>query len=296
MRPAIPNLAQPYLWEAEFEIERGRFGRAAALINEAKSLRTADSDELPERRQALLLMSVGRFAEAYKTALEGYRWDGRDARKLKVGAAMDLVVLGEITLEEGRFSDAIGILEKARDRAKNTSSLDGLEWVRAQNDIAVANVGLGATQAALVVAESALSAAETEWGMNSIPATDLIDTIGLIQGYQSDFKNAAISLAQSRIWRETTYGQSHPKVASSYMHAAVLSAAQTNNADALRFATHALEIEQSFAVGPNGRFALALLSGAEIFERIGETEKAKTCYQSALPVLERELGLDTPAW
>ena len=295
-RRGIPAFPQLYLWEAEFEIERARFGQAAALIHEAKSLRTPDTDGLPERRQARLLVSVGQFAQAYEVALEGRRWDGRDVQKLKVSSATDLVTLGEVTLARGGFADAIAILEQARDRAKNASSLDGLEWIRAQDGIAAANISLGSIQVASQVAHVAFSAAAREWGANSVPAMDLLDTIGLIQVSESDFKNAEVSLAQSRAWRETTYGPDHPKVAESYMHAALLSAAQNQTADALRLVTHGLHIEQALAVAPapNGRFALLLLSGAEIFATIGQAGQARTCYESAIPVLERELGPDAP--
>jgi len=175
-------MPQTLLWEAEFEIERARFGQAAALIKEAQNNGTADSNSLrlPEKRLARLLFSVGRFADAQKTALDGRRWDGKDAAKLKGAAAMNLVTLGEIAFAKGDIATAISIWDKASAKSRNTSSLDGLEWIRAQ------------------------------------------------------------------------------------------------------------------AIGPNGKLALALLSGAEIYARTGQVGEATACYASAIPVLERELGRDAP--
>lgn len=294
MRRTVPTGPDMLAWEAEFEIERARFGLAAACINQAKRMGMTGTAELLERRQARLLLSVGQFAEAYQVALEGHRWDGKDVRKLKVSSAMDLLTLGEVALARGDFSKAIAVLERARDRAKNTSSLFGLEWLRAQNGIAIANINLGSIRVASQVAHLALSAAEREWGASSVPAMDVLDTIGLIQLSESDYRNAGISLARSREWREASYGTSHPKVAESYTHAALLSAAQGENAIALRLVARALAIEKALAVGPNGRWAMALLSGTEVFTKAGEADEARACYESAIPVLERELGSDAP--
>jgi tetratricopeptide (TPR) repeat protein len=293
-RADLPNFAQALLWESEFETERARFEQASALINEAKKIETTDSEGLPERRLARLLLSVGRFSEAQKTALSGRRWDG-DVRTLKLTSAMDLVTIGEVYLAKGRYSEAITILGKGRDAAKNTSTLDGLEWVRAQNYIALADLNLGQLQAASQVAHLTLSAAEHEWGAPDIPAMDALDIIGLIKIAENDLSNADGSLTQSRRWREALYGARHPKVAASYMHAALLSAAQGNGMEAVRLTSQAMEIQKSLAVGgPNGMWGLALLSGAEVLASVGQNNDARECYQSALPILEQELGSDAP--
>jgi tetratricopeptide (TPR) repeat protein len=290
--PAFP---QAFLWEAEFETERARFGQAAALIKEAKRVETTDSRGLSEHRLARLNLSVGRFAEAQQTALNGRKWDGADVRKLAVNSAMDLVTIGEVFLAKGRFPEAKAILSKALNAAKNVSSIDGLEWVRAQNDIAVADLNLGLLPAALQDAELALSAAERQWGAASIPAMDVQDTLGLVRLHETRFGDAEILLSQSRLRREALYGKSHPKVAASYLHAALLSAAQNHIGEAVRLTRISLEIENSLAAGSfNGRRALVLLSAAEVFQAAGQNQDADDCYRSALPVLEKELGTDVP--
>lgn len=290
----MPTFPQLLLWEAEFEIERARFGRAAALIKEAQIHRTFDTSELPERRLARLLLSAGRFAEAEKTVLGGRGWDGKDVRKLKVSSAMDLVTLGEVYSARGSFSEAIAILEKAREKAKNVASIDGLEWVRAQNDIAVANLSLGLVQEASQAAAQALSEAQRQWGSGSVPAMDALDTIGLICVSESRFDEAELSISRCRARREVLYGTVHPKVAQSVMHSALLRDTQMNRAEAVRLVSQSLEIEKTIVGGPNGRWALALVSGAEILVHNGQTADAKRCYEAAIPVLERELGHDVP--
>jgi tetratricopeptide (TPR) repeat protein len=294
MRGKVEPMPQMLLWEAEFDIELARFSEAAALINEAKKTGTSDSNGLPERRLAKLFFSVGRFSEAQKLALEGSRWDGRDVAKLKLASAMDLVTLGEIALAKGDYATAISILEKAKGKAKNVSSLDGLEWIKANNDIAIANIGMGLIPAALQAANMALAAAEHEWGADSVPAIDSLDTLGLVQISQSDFNHAEDSLTRSRARRETLYRMDHPKVADSYIHAAFLHTAQGQTSEALDLIQHGLGIEKSLAIVPNGRWALALLAGAEIYAKTGKTDEATTCYASAILVLERELGPNSP--
>ncbi len=290
--PAFP---QAFLWEAEFETERARFGQAAALIKEANRVETTDSRGLAEHRLARLYLSVGRFAEAQKTALSDHKWDGTDVRKLKVSSAIDLVTIGEVYLAKGRFSDAKVIFEKAQDAAKNISTIDGLEWVRAQNDIAVADLNIGLLSTALQEAGLALSAAERQWGAASIPSMDVQDTLGLVRLDEKRFGDAEVLLSQSRLRREALYGKSHPKVAASYLHAALLSAAQNHLGEAVRLTRISLEIENSLAAGSfNGRRALVLLSAAEVFGAAGQSQDAEDCYRSALPVLEKELGTDAP--
>jgi len=62
-----------------------------------------------------------------------------------------------------------------------------------------------------------------------------------------------------------------PKVAASYLHASLLSAGQMDSDGALRLMRRGLEIEKSLGVsGPNGRWALAVLSGAELFSQTGQ--------------------------
>jgi tetratricopeptide (TPR) repeat protein len=282
-----------FLWEADYEIERARYGRAAALIKDAKKYGTSDSDGLPEKRQARLLLAVGQFLEAQKEALAGRKWDGKDVTKLRVSSVIDLVTLGEIALARGDFAKAIPILEKARNGSKNVSALFGDEWIRANDDIAVADIGLGSTGAAILVSALALSAAEREWGADSIPATDSRDALGLAQISQGDFKNAEMSLNLSRSRREALYGD-NPKTAESYIHAALLCSAQDQLGNAVRLLERGLEIQKAIAAGPNGRWALALLAGAEIYTKAGRKAEATDCYASAIPVLERELGPDAP--
>src|ERR1039458_670217 len=122
------------------------------------------------------------------------RWDGRDIARLKVSSEVDLVTLGEVALHRGDTGVAISILEKARAKAKNASALYGDEWIRAQIDIALAEISLGSIQSAAEVAAVTRLAAQRQWGANSIPAMDALDTLGLVQLAQSDFKNAEESL------------------------------------------------------------------------------------------------------
>lgn len=294
MRARTPEFAGQLLWESEFEIERAHFGQAAALIREAE-VRSTGGDELPQRRFARLFFSVGRFSDAQQKALFGHRWDSNDVQRLKVSAPMALVTIGEVYLAKGRYSEAMLILEKALANAKNTSSIDGLEWVRAENDIALANLGTSSLPKAAESANRALSAAEHEWGRLSIPAMDSMDTLGLVRLAESNFHEAEQLFSTSRAWREALYGTPHPKVAASYIHAALLAVAEMRNVDAARFITGALGIENNLAVGqPNGRWALSLVTGADVFERLGRIDDAKDCYKGALPILERELGADAP--
>jgi tetratricopeptide (TPR) repeat protein len=294
MRRTIPTTPQALLWEAEFEIERARFARAAALIKEAQSIGTWDSCWLPARRQAWLFFSVGQFADAQKLASEGGHWDGKDIAKLKVASPMNLVTLGEIASARGDFFTAIAILEKAETKSKTASSLYGLEWIRARNDIAIAEIGLGSYQDASQEAASALADAEREWGVSGVLAADARDTLGLAQMAESNFREAEVSLTRSRIQREALYEKNHPKIAESYIHAAALDVAQGQNADALRILQHGLQIERALTTESNGRWALALLTGAEIWAKTGHIGEATNCYASAIPVLERELGHDAP--
>ena len=282
------------LWHADFDIEYGRFGRAAALITQASKAAGYGEGMFSERRLARLRCATGRFAEAWRIALEGHQWDGRDVRKLKVSSPMQLVTLGEVLLARGEFSEAIAVLEKARGKAKNVQDLDGFEWVRAQNGIAIANLGVGSVQTASEVAEFALSEAEREWGPASIPAVDVVDTIGLIRLFQSRLDEAEDLFSRSRIRREAIYGTRHPKTGESYRHAALLSAARKDSARAVSLITQGLDVERALAAVPNGRWALALLSGAELFAGTGRVEDAAGWYEEAIPVLELELGPGAP--
>jgi hypothetical protein len=113
--PTAPSYAPVLLlWRAEFEIERARFGPAAALIREAQRAGTTDTLSFPDSYLARLYLSVGRFAEAKKLAMGQLRWDGRDIAKLKAVSAMDLVTVGEIALHRGDTGMAISILEKGK--------------------------------------------------------------------------------------------------------------------------------------------------------------------------------------
>jgi tetratricopeptide (TPR) repeat protein len=281
--------------EAEMEIERAQFGPALALLRYAKDVQRESSTRVWFSRRALLLLSAGSFAEAKTDALKEHPWNGTDIRKLKISLPGSLIVLAEVYLAQGRDADAVPILEKALERAKNSSSYFGLEWSRARNDMAIALLHLGKPQEAFETAIEALAASQRTWGPDSIPAMDLSDTLGSIRLAQQQFTDAENLFTRSRKWRETIYGTRHPKVAASYLHEAQLSAAQGNTSEAIRLASLGLEIERSFAVGAvNGRFALALVTGAEVFSQTGNDNDARDCYQGALPILEKELGAEAP--
>jgi hypothetical protein len=281
------------VFEAEFETERGRLGQAAALIKETKKRVRLGNEPIVERRRARLLLAAGRFAEAWQAALGRRKWDGKDVRTLKLGVPMDLVTLGEVLLARGEFAAPIPVFEKAKRGAKNDGWF-AVEWFRAQNGTAIAHLSLGSLQTASDAAALALSQAEREWGAASIPAMDALDTIGLVRLSESKPDEADAALSRSRAWREDVYGMTHPKVAGSYLHAAMLAAARKDSAGATRLAAHAIQIERALAVGPNGRWALALLSAAETLAAVGRSGDAKACFKSADPVLERELGPAAP--
>jgi tetratricopeptide (TPR) repeat protein len=294
----IPTLREYFLsWRADYEIERARYGVAAALLEEAKQFRTpnTESQRLLERRLARLYSSVGRFADAEKMALTGYRWKGDDIRKLSLSSETNLVTLGEVYIARGKFALAIQILEKACAEAKKSWKTGSPEWIRAQNGIAIANLGLGQTPAASQAASQALATAEKEWGSGGVPTLDALDMIGLVRVYESKFQDAAAALSQSLKLREALYGGQHPKVGASYRHAALLSAAQMDNDSAVQLMTRGLQIERSVAVdGPNAWWALSLLEGADLFARIGRIDEAEQYYTTAIPILELELGPDAP--
>ena len=300
MRPSVaPLMGEQFLeWEAEFEIERGRYGVAAALLREAKKVRTGDAQfEMVEKRQARLYWTVGQFADAEKTALNGRKWNGKDIQKLKISAPMSLVTIGEVYLARGKNAEGVTILAEACKRSKKDWSLNALEWIRAQDDIAVAALRTGQMAAAVESAEQAFTTAGHEWGATSIPAMDALDTIGLVRIAESKFQEADAALSLSRKFRETLYGPEHPKVADSYLHAGLLNMAQRANDAAIQFATQSLQIQKAASVGgPNGRWALALVAASAIFVEAGHADDAKECYRDALPVLERELGTDAPAF
>jgi tetratricopeptide (TPR) repeat protein len=187
------------------------------------------------------------------------------------------------------------VFEKARDRAEKPDSGFGFEWLQAENGIALANLGLGRVEEASQVADRTLAAAVREWGMASIPATDTLDVLGLVRLAHSRLAEAEAALSQSRARRERIFGKNHPRVAASYLHAALLSLARADNASALRSVRRALNIERELAVaGPNGRWAMTLLAGAEILAKVGQIGDAKECYENAIPVLEQELGPHVP--
>jgi len=286
------NSLQRYLfWEAEFEIERGRFGQAAALIEEGKH--EADRESY-NRRRARLLLSIGRYAEAEKLSLAGSRWDRNNPGKLNLPSPMEFVNLGEVMLAKGDFSTALPILTKGGQRARKSSSFWGTEWVRAQNGVALAQLALGSVQEALKTIMPALASAEAEWGAKSVPAMDLLDTLGVVQTAAADYDMAGTSLQLSCLRRQELYRPDHPKLVASYMHAARLYSLQKKSDEALRILQHALELDKLYAVGPNGRLALNLLDAAEIYASAGRIEDATSCYASALPILEGELGANAP--
>jgi len=300
MRPIVaPAMGETFFaWEAEFEIERGRFGAAASLLRQAKAARTADSQpfEMIEKRLARLYWSNGQYSQAEKLALGGRKWDGRDIQKLKIKTPMMLVTIGEVYLARGQNAEADGIFADACRYAKKDWSLDALEWVRARNDSAIANLETGQVAQARESADQALATASHEWGPSSIPAIDALDTIGLVHIAESKLQEAEAALSQSRALRETIYGSVHPKVADSYLHAALLSVAQHANDAAAQFASRSLQIQKAASVGgPNGRWALTMVAAAAVLVAAGHVDEARECYRQGLPVLEQELGRDSPA-
>ncbi|HEX5226978.1 MAG TPA: tetratricopeptide repeat protein [Bryobacteraceae bacterium] len=294
MRSLVPPMAMLTLWQADFEIERGNYGAAGDLIKEAQRIQTPETRVGLEMRRARLLMNTGRFADAEQLLLGGRTWDRKNIGDLKVNTAMDLNTLGEIEFFRGNYSTAIAVLDKAAHRAKNVSSLDGAEWMRAQQDIALADIESGSTSAAAEIAAKAFSAAEHEWGPSSVPAMDALDLLGLAQLAAGDLSNADVSLTRSRKWREMTYGLDHLKVAESYMHAAALLSAQGDHSKAVTVVAQSMQIEKAKAVGPNGRWALAMLAAAQVLAKAGQFADAKESYENALPVLEMELGQEAP--
>ena len=293
IRKAFPGLPDEFVWEAEFEIERARFGQAATLLDAAKRNGMWASHELPERWEARLFLAAGSFSRAQKAALEGHRWDGRNLKKLRVQWVMDLVTLGEVALAKGDFATAISVFERARSRLRASYSSNP-DWVRATNGIAVADIALGSTAEASQVSAMAVAVAEARWGPGGIPAVDSLDVLGQVQTSSGDFKNAEVSLDRSRSRREELYGVSHPKVADSDVHAALLRAAQGQLDDAIPLLERGFGIQKAISAGPSGRWALALLVGAEIYGKAGRISDASACYESAIPILENELGPDAP--
>jgi hypothetical protein len=83
-------------------------------------------------------------------------------------------------------------------------------------------------------------------------------------------------------------------VAESYIHAALLHAAEHDFNAAIELGSHGLELEQRILGGPNGKSALALIAVAGLYAQAGRADEARTCYKNAIPVLERNLGEQAP--
>jgi len=287
-----------FYWEAEFETERGHYGLAASLLAKAKRVETLDSAaaEMYEKRLARLYLSVGRFRDAERQALNGRKWDGADIRKLHLQFASSLTTLGEVYLAKGRLVEAAALLERAIKEAKSVSSIDGPEWVRARNGLAVADLGLGSEVIAAQIAEETQRAAAREWGATSIPAMDSLHTIGTILVAAKRMPEAHEALGRSRAFRVALYGRDHPKVAESYMQAAVLASAEGDSVASVEFAKQSLMITKLLAAnGVDGRWASALVVAAPLFAKAGDLSLAKQCLSSAVPILERELGSNAPS-
>ena len=292
MRGAPWMNASSYLWEAEFETDRGRFRAAAVLLAEARRL--SGSGETLWRRQALLQLASGQIHEAERTALHGLKWDGKNAEKLGSLDAIFLAVLGEVEMAKGENALALSIFEKARRKARNVSTYYGLEWCRAQTGMAIASIRLGSAEKGRELAAEALAAAGREWGPDSVPATDAQDALALAQVALKDLQGAEQSIWLSWSRREAFYDIEHPKVVQSFLRGAMLRARQDQRAEALLFLRRGLEIEKSMSVGPNARWAGTLLDAAEIYARLGADKEAMECYDGAIPVLESEFGPDIP--
>jgi tetratricopeptide (TPR) repeat protein len=297
-RAAIPPnmLATLLIWEAEMEIERGRYARAAALLNEGKRYysSTTNSPEMVGRRLAQLFCTTGQFALAEKTALGDAKWDGKSVDKLKINSPMDLNTIGEVYLAQGRYDEALAIFEKATLRAKKNWDSDGPEWVRAQINIARSKVASGRVADAYPNAEQAMSKAEKEWGSRGPLALDALETLGRISLAQARLSDAENAFAQVSELRKAVYGLDHLKVAETYMHLAELHLAQHDYQRAVKLGNQGLQLYQMILGGPNVQSALVLASMASIYSEAGRAADARSCYSNAISVLETNMGKDAP--
>jgi tetratricopeptide (TPR) repeat protein len=277
------------LWQAEFAIDAGRFKAASALLKEA-----SDYQHLKERREALLSFALGRYIDAFQKSLENHRWDRKDVSKLKVHSPISLTVLGQITFSAGDYTTALALFEKALHEAKRPDGLFALEWIKSENGIALTELQSNSPAEAAKAALSAVEAAQRQWGPSSIPAIDVLDTIGLVRMRESNWTEADLALTKSREWREKVYGTVHPKVAESYLHAAQLHAAQNDFEKAIPDLKRAIQIEKSLFLGPNGRSGVLFSEGAEIFIKAGQGAQGRELYDLAVPLIEREFPSDSP--
>ena len=121
---------------------------------------------------------------------------------------------------------------------------------------------------------------------------DSLDAVGLVMLSQSKFgdaKNAIEQVLQARGLRPE-----HLKVAESYMHSALLHAAEHDFTAALELGNHGLELAQRILGGQNGKSALALIAVAGLYAQAGRADEARERYKNAIPVLEHSFGDRAP--
>ena len=274
---------------ADCVIEKGNYALAAEI------LRNSEDDSLRvRRRMARLNLEIGKYATARKLALEGLKWGGSDAKKLRLSSDSAYANVGEYYLARGDYQIAITALAKALKRGSGDRLDSYGVWNRAQVLAAMAYLGLGQPEDAKKAAVATLEAAEGIWGAGSIPALNAADALGLSELALGHLPEAAEAVGQALQGRREIYGVEHPKVVASFLHGALVHARLGRKDDALKFLDKALQVERSLAVAPNGRWAMELLDAAEIYTLCGKPEEALTCLRNALPVLEPALGADAP--
>lgn len=288
---AISQSAVASRMAGEFEIERGNFPLAAALLKEAKARAYGDTGVWAERRRAGLACVMGDYATAQKIALDHIKWDGRTVAKLKVTSPILLNVLGEIYLRRGSHDLATDLFERSiREAGKAWSH----ERVIARLGIARARLQAGDLAAAHSAAAEAHEQARLEWGEFSIPALDAKDTLALVLLARGDLDQAETLVSVAAATRENLYGAVHLKVGESYLHVARVLAAKHDMANALKAADHAVEIHQQVLPRPNARVAAIIAESADVYEAAGQATEARKRREAAGRLVALYFGDDAP--
>jgi tetratricopeptide (TPR) repeat protein len=279
------------LWQGEFEIERGNYREANALLLRFDARAQGSGADVAARWLARLRLAQGELQDAEKRALKGVKWDGTRVEKLRINNPHQLLTLGEIYYARGRYVEANALFQKSVLAA-------GKVWAsqRVYAMIGQARVKLALNDAAGAAAraQEAEDAAKKEWDRGSIPVLEALDTLGMSHLANGEFADAEYLVSLVLQARVGIYGQTHVKVAQSYLHLARISAARGQTGKAIALADRALKTYHEIFTGLNVWSALALVESADVYEAAGNHQDAQRQYRESLTVLDRFLGADTP--
>ncbi|NEO41912.1 MAG: tetratricopeptide repeat protein [Moorea sp. SIOASIH] len=284
------------------ELTSSEFDAYLILVDPEQEKIAEDNDggEGNNARVSLSLPSTGTYTVIVTTDKPEergrYRLSGREAsaEELSLTEASQLNQQVEELYQQGKYSEAIPLAEKALEIRQEIWGEDHLDVATSLNNLALLYQSQGRYPEAEPLYEQALALTKKLFGQDHPDVATSLNNLAALYESQGRYREAEPLLREALALTKKLLGQDHPHVAESLNNLAALYESQGRYGEAEPLYRQALALRKKRLGEDHPDVAISLNNLAALYSRQGRYPEAEPLLQQALALRKKRLGEDHP--